>query len=348
MYCPQCGHQIPDTADFCPQCGTPLHKRPAAKTPDEPAAPAPAANPTAPLTEKPASSQVDTTMVRPAVPGASKPADSPASATQPAPAAPPASPAQPAPAARPANTPLDATQVVPPVPPTPPLPPRPSTGNTPGPAPAGSNRGLKIAIACLAAVLVAVGVWFCVADPADVFGHGPRSQMEAQRQAQEAAEAKQAQKESEEAAKDAKKKQEEAEKRAREAEEAQKSQEAQDKDDHDADDLEDQVARGIASSSDYALEDTRTHTYTAEELEDLSNYQLFIVRNEIFARYGRKFKNPDLAAYFGSKSWYTPLYGGEEFDAMPSPLTPAEKANCDTILALEQSRNSEYLQAPYV
>ena len=274
MYCPQCGHQIPDTADFCPQCGTPLHKRPAAS--------------------------------------------------------------------------LDATQVVPPVAPTPPLPPRPSAGTTPSPAPAGSNRGLKIAIGCLVAALVAVGVWFCVADPADVFGHGPRSQMEAQRQAQETADAKQAQKEAEEAAKDAQEKQEEAEKRAREAEEAQKSQEAQDKAEHDADDLEDQVARGMASSSDYALEDTRTHAYTAEELEDLSNYQLFIVRNEIFARYGRKFKNPDLAAYFGSKSWYTPLYDGEEFDAMPDPLTPAEKANCDTILALEQSRNSEYLQAPYV
>ena len=41
------------------------------------------------------------------------------------------------------------------------------------------------------------------------------------------------------------------------------------------------------------------NTYTAEEL--------FIARNEIFARHGYVFKSlPNLQSYFESKSWYTP------------------------------------------
>lgn len=208
-----------------------------------------------------------------------------------------------------------------------------------------SGRGPLIAAACAAVALVGVGLWFCIADPADVFGHGPRSQAEAaqesQRQAQEAADAKQAQKEAEEAAKEAQAKQEEAEKRAQEAEEAQKEAQGSPS----AETLEAGVVRRMDDPDDYALYDTHDKVFTAEELDSLTDFQLFVVRNEIFARYGRRFSDDTLAMYFDTKSWYVPLYDGEEFDQMPSPLTAAEKANCETLLALEQSRNSPYLQA---
>lgn len=97
------------------------------------------------------------------------------------------------------------------------------------------------------------------------------------------------------------------------------------------------------AASEYILPDSDTHAYTTSELGALSDWELFVARNEIFARHGRGFLNEDLARYFSEKSWYTQRYSPEEFDAMSSPLSAVEKQNTETILALEQSRGSEYL-----
>lgn len=92
-----------------------------------------------------------------------------------------------------------------------------------------------------------------------------------------------------------------------------------------------------ADASDYILADSSTHVYTADELSSLSAWELYIARNEIYARHGRQFNNEDLKAYFASKSWYEPLYEPDEFDARASSvLNETEKRNIETILALEQ------------
>jgi YARHG domain len=54
------------------------------------------------------------------------------------------------------------------------------------------------------------------------------------------------------------------------------------------------------------------------------------LRNEIFARHGRTFKDPTLQSYFASQEWYHP---NPRFD--PQSLTAIEKANVKTILAYE-------------
>ena len=95
--------------------------------------------------------------------------------------------------------------------------------------------------------------------------------------------------------------------------------------------------------SEYILPDSDTRAYTTSELGTLSDWELFVARNEIFARHGRGFLNQDLAQYFEEKSWYTQRYSPEEFDAMPSPLSAVEKQNTETMIALEQSRGSQYL-----
>ncbi len=97
------------------------------------------------------------------------------------------------------------------------------------------------------------------------------------------------------------------------------------------------------TASEYMLPDSDTRAYTTSELSALSDWELFVARNEIFARHGRGFQNPELAQYFGEKSWYTQRYSPEEFDAMSSPLSAVEKQNTETMLALEQSRGSQYL-----
>ena len=45
----------------------------------------------------------------------------------------------------------------------------------------------------------------------------------------------------------------------------------------------------------------------------MSNSELNMALNEIYARRGRIFTDPDLNAYFRSQDWYTPKYTAEEF-----------------------------------
>ena len=54
------------------------------------------------------------------------------------------------------------------------------------------------------------------------------------------------------------------------------------------------------------------------------------LRNEIFARHGRVFKDPHLQSYFASQDWYHP---DPKFDLRS--LTTVERENVQTILAYE-------------
>ena len=54
----------------------------------------------------------------------------------------------------------------------------------------------------------------------------------------------------------------------------------------------------------YLLPESNSRYLTAADLSGLSHEQLCFARNEIFARHGRIFKTPQIAAYFNSKSWY--------------------------------------------
>ncbi len=93
----------------------------------------------------------------------------------------------------------------------------------------------------------------------------------------------------------------------------------------------------------YILPESATRLYTTAELEGLSNEELFIARNEIFARYGRGFANEILVQHFNAQPWYTKRYEPADFDAMPSPLNGIERDNVDTIRSIEEARNSSYL-----
>jgi len=95
------------------------------------------------------------------------------------------------------------------------------------------------------------------------------------------------------------------------------------------------------SNGDFVLPDSASHKYTASELSKLSDYELFIARNEIYARYGRKFQSSDLQSYFESKSWYHGTVSASEFNE--SVLSDTELANAATILSVEQSRGSKFL-----
>ena len=89
----------------------------------------------------------------------------------------------------------------------------------------------------------------------------------------------------------------------------------------------------------YILPDSSSYYYSYGELSGMSSYDLYLARNEIFARHGRGFKDSALQEYFNSKSWYQQIYTPDEYDAMPDQLSETEHANIDVIKSLEPESN---------
>jgi hypothetical protein len=62
-----------------------------------------------------------------------------------------------------------------------------------------------------------------------------------------------------------------------------------------------------------------------QDLVDRSTLELDIMRHEVFARYGGRFKDPELQSYFNIQPWYKPLYTPDKFPE--DLLTPVETQN---------------------
>lgn len=89
-------------------------------------------------------------------------------------------------------------------------------------------------------------------------------------------------------------------------------------------------------TGEYIFPNSNSTYLTREQVAALTLDQLRLARNEIYARHGRIFQDETLAAYFGSKSWYQPLYDGATFDALgDSILNEYEIANRDLIQEYE-------------
>lgn len=108
-----------------------------------------------------------------------------------------------------------------------------------------------------------------------------------------------------------------------------------------SDSASDSKKSSLSDPDGYVLPGSASQTYSNAELEEMSDYELYLARNEIFARHGRIFNNSDLKEYFGSKSWYEPRYTPEEFS--DSMLNANEKANVERMAKIEQDRNSPYI-----
>lgn len=71
-------------------------------------------------------------------------------------------------------------------------------------------------------------------------------------------------------------------------------------------------------------------TVTNAEIAGLSAYELRVLRNVHFARYGRVYDRPGLGDYFYTRSWYKP-----SSDYNDKLLTATDKANINVLLAEE-------------
>lgn len=88
-------------------------------------------------------------------------------------------------------------------------------------------------------------------------------------------------------------------------------------------------------SGEYIISDSNSRYLTNADLSALSEWEIRIARNEIFARHGRIFNSKDLADYFEGKSWYTPSIPADQFK--DSYLNKIERENLEIIMNYERT-----------
>ena len=91
------------------------------------------------------------------------------------------------------------------------------------------------------------------------------------------------------------------------------------------------------SSNYYVLPNSSTTNLNNSQVESLSNDELNIAVNEIYARNGRIFQSASLAEYFNSQSWYEPKYTADEFDKNVN-LNQYEQYNINLLITEQKDR----------
>lgn len=81
------------------------------------------------------------------------------------------------------------------------------------------------------------------------------------------------------------------------------------------------------------LPESASRLLTEADLENLTQEDLRIARNEIYARHGRKFLDEGLQEYFNGKSWYNGTIEPDDFKE--DMLSEIERTNEDTIVNYE-------------
>ncbi len=95
------------------------------------------------------------------------------------------------------------------------------------------------------------------------------------------------------------------------------------------------VSGAHCHAEEYILPTSSIYLLSEEELAGLSDNELMLARNEIYARHGRQFKNEYLQRYFDRCTWYEGTVSGTEFDE--DMLTQMERDNLALLTAAEEA-----------
>lgn len=76
---------------------------------------------------------------------------------------------------------------------------------------------------------------------------------------------------------------------------------------------------------------------TKDDVENLKQGDLFIIRNTIYARHGYSFKNRPLRIFFDAQEWYIPVHNNIKKD-----LTSIEKENIKLLMKYEKNAKTYY------
>lgn len=90
------------------------------------------------------------------------------------------------------------------------------------------------------------------------------------------------------------------------------------------------------SEAAFILPDSDARYVSKSELKILTDRELLLARNEIYARHGRKFNDRSIQAYFDQQDWYRGTVDPDDFS--DKVFNQYEVANITTIIAAENSR----------
>lgn len=88
------------------------------------------------------------------------------------------------------------------------------------------------------------------------------------------------------------------------------------------------------AQKDYILPDSDSKYYTKNDLKKLTQNEVRLARNEIYARHGRKFDTNEIREYFEGKDWYH----GTVDEVSDTELNQYEIANRDLIIQYEKDK----------
>lgn len=114
-------------------------------------------------------------------------------------------------------------------------------------------------------------------------------------------------------------------------------------DSDDEDDYDDEDDDSDYSDADYIFPDSSDESISADDIADLSNEDLRIAINEIYARHGYCFPaSQEMRDYFDGKDWYEP--DPDVDDMTKVKLSKTEKKNIDKMSKERQKRkdNGDY------
>lgn len=98
-----------------------------------------------------------------------------------------------------------------------------------------------------------------------------------------------------------------------------------------------QQSQPSGTDNSYIFANSSSSYLSKSDVSALSNNNLNLALNEIYARRGRIFKDSALSSYFSSKSWYTPKYTSEEFSKNVT-FNNYEQANLQLMIDEQKSR----------
>lgn len=93
-------------------------------------------------------------------------------------------------------------------------------------------------------------------------------------------------------------------------------------------------------ASQYQIPVSSIKSIEQSDLVNMTDNQLWIARNEIYARHGRVFENEYLQNYFNSCSWYTPIE--DKTEVAETELSEIEKHNLEQLVAATEAWNEKY------
>lgn len=94
---------------------------------------------------------------------------------------------------------------------------------------------------------------------------------------------------------------------------------------------------GFDSPDGYVIAASNSRLLTEADVSGMSLQEINYAKNEIYARYGRKFDSQELQNYFNGKSWYYPAINPSDFS--DSILSEIEKKNAEFLSNKEFSMN---------